>query len=327
MPNIYEGFWTQAKATYRADSGGSKKPAEKRFLGLFGDLFRTSTGIGDACKLVDKAFANVHDKKSGLVTDKGLDAIEAAIENYVAVKDTYLVRLDREIAAEGAKIAAALETEAKESRKSLTLAEKKKDAKAIAAAEKAVAEADKNKAAHEAALKAAKSKESALSAMKRALNQWPNLMTGQVSQLAREKSSKGEMSPQDILKAYKLAGLKDSPDNVIGLSTEIEKACAAIVKAKPAADQLRLYSESLYGGNQEARMRRLGAQLVMLKDFYDPAEQKNWQKVFDRYGNADGGKAKAIEAKDVAAAAKEIAKVVAETKEFGKKVKKMVARG
>ncbi|RLS30435.1 MAG: hypothetical protein DWH79_10655, partial [Planctomycetota bacterium] len=184
-----------------------------------------------------------------------------------------------------------------------------------------------NKAAHEAALKAAKSKESALSAMKRALNQWPNLMTGQVSQLAREKSSKGEMSPQDILKAYKLAGLKDSPDNVIGLSTEIEKACAAIVKAKPAADQLRLYRESLYGGNQEARMRRLGAQLVMLKDFYDPAEQKNWQKVFDRYGNADGGKAKAIEAKDVAAAAKEIAKVVAETKEFGKKVKKMVARG
>ena len=48
---------------------------------------------------------------------------------------------------------------------------------------------------------------------------------------------------------------------------------------------------------------------------------------FDKYGNANGGYAKALEDKDVKKAVKAIAEVVTETKKFGTTMKKKADRG
>ena len=79
IANQYRDLWTNAKEEYR-EASGSKKPAEKRFWGVFGDLFRKSTGIGDACKDVDDALKNIKDK-TGRVTKKGLEKAEEALDN------------------------------------------------------------------------------------------------------------------------------------------------------------------------------------------------------------------------------------------------------
>jgi len=327
MPNViknqYQNLWTEAKATYRQETG-SKKPAEKRFLGFFGDLFRVSTGIGDACKEADKALENIKDKKTGLLTEKGLKKAEEAQANLEAVITTYLVRLDREFEAESAKIEAGLAREIRESRKSLTIAEKKQDAKAVKAAAKALAEAEKNELEHAAAMKAAKSKQSALGDLKAKLKRWPGQLSSHIDSFAREGA--GAMSPDEIMKAAMLMALKDKPSLAITLSEEIANACIDVLKAKTAADQLRVFNSSLYGSSDHARMRRLQAALESLKAFYPP-EQKNWQKVFDKYGNANAGAAEALEGKDVKKAVEAIAGVVADTKKFATALKKRVDRG
>ena len=323
IPNQYRDLWTNAKEEYR-EASGSKKPAEKRFWGVFGDLFRKSTGIGDACKDVDDALKNIKDKKTGLVTKKGLEKAEEALDNLTAKKDAYLRRLDQEIEAEGTKLAALLAKETRESRKSLTIAEKKQDAKAVKAAEKALAEAEKNELEHEAAVKAAKSKTSALGKLKSSLNRWPGMLSSHIDSFARDGAP--AMSPEEIMKAGLLMSLKDKPNLVITLSEQIGKACEAVLKEKAAADQLGVFNSGLYGTGDKALMRRLGAALETLKPFY-PEEQKNWQKVFDKYGNANAGNAKALEDKDVKKAVKAIAEVVTETKKFGTTMKKKVDRG
>jgi len=323
IPNQYQDLWTNAKEEYRAASG-SKKPAEKRLWGLFGDRFRKSTGIGDACKEVDDALKNIKDKKTGLVTKKGIEKAEEALEKLTAKKDIYLRRLEQELEAEGTKLAALLAKETRESRKSLTIAEKNQDPKAVKAAEKALAGAEKNELEHAAAMKAAKSKTSALGTLKSALNRWPGMLSSHIDSFAREGAP--AMSPEDIMKAGLLMSLKDKPSLVITMSEEIGKACEAVLKEKAAADQLRAFNSSLYGSGDKALMRRLGAALETLKLFYPPG-QKGWQKVFDKYGNANAGGGNDIEVKDVKKAVKDIAALVTETKTFGTEMKKKVARG
>ena len=323
IPNQYQDLWIKAKEEYRTATG-SKRPGEKRLWGLFGDRFQKSTEIGDACKEVDDALKNIRDKKTGLKTEKGIEKAKEALKKLTAKKDTYLRRLDQELEAEGTKLEALLAKETRESRKSLAIAEKKQDPKAVKAAEKAVAEAEKNQLEHAAAVKAAQSKTSALGTLKSALNVLTRTLSSHIDAFVREGAP--DMSPEEITKAFLLMSLKDKPNLVITLSEQIGKACEAVLKEKAAVDQLRVFNSGLYGTGDKALMRRLGAALETLRPFYPP-EQKNWQKVFDKYGNANAGNVKALEDKDVKKAVKAIAEVVTETKKFGTTMKKKADRG
>lgn len=316
----YQKQWTKAKEEYHTATG-SKRPGENRLWGLFGDRFQKSTEIGDACKLVDDALENITDKKTGLATKKGIDKAKEALANLTAKKDTYLTRLDRDLEVEGTKLAALLAKETSESRKSLTIAEKKQDAKAVKAAEKALDEAEKKELEHAAAMKAAKSKKSALETLKSALNRWPRELDQLIDAFAAELVPKPKQSDEDLLKAMKAMVGKGDPSGVIRLSDEIEKACQAILKEKTEDGRLQKYKSSLYGDGNHALMRRLGALLETLRKSYPP-EQKEWQKVFDKYGNANAGGGTPIEAKDVEKAVKKIAVAVGKTKNFGTAMKK-----
>ena len=323
IPNQYQDLWIKAKEEYRTATG-SKRPGEKRLWGLFGDRFQKSTEIGDACKEVDDALKNIRDKKTGLKTEKGIEKAKEALKKLTAKKDTYLKRLDQELQAEGTKLEALLAKETRESRKSLAIAEKKQDPKAVKAAEKALAEAEKNQLEHAAAVKAAQSKTSALGTLKSALNVLTRTLSSHIDAFVRE--GEPAMSPDDIKTFMLLSAIRTLPDELITVSEAIAKACGAVVKEKAEADQLRVFNSSLYGGSHNALMRRVGVILASLKSFYPP-EQKDWQTVFDKYGEKNAGGKAPMEAKDVKNAVKEIAVVVSQTKDFGKELKKKLERG
>ena len=166
MAKEFAGMWVTIKQDYK-DATNSKKPAEKRFWGWFGD-WRETTGIGDACKdvdsFLDKYFpGNVAAK--GAATKKNLLRLFEYVDKYTDVKNTYIDKLKVEIEKAADKLEACGEKDVADNRKSLKIAEKRDDKKLIKKATEELRSAEDIKKENDAVCKAMRKKNAALDSM------------------------------------------------------------------------------------------------------------------------------------------------------------------